>query len=208
MKNKLLVLFIVILCIGSFVFSGCGKLEKDPNKVTSYLKNLEHYSTDAKMVIKNDKQNITYILKQVYSKEDGYALTLDEDRIFIYKGDKTYIQDLNNGKRYTQEKGFDFLYKLSFVNEYIRMLYTNEEIEYSFENIEDEEYQLIHFIIPGTNRNFNKAILYANYKENTPKKVLIYDKEGKESVEITYENFSTDIQIDKSIFQIENSHDD
>ena len=87
------------------------------------------------------------------------------------------------------------------------MLYTNEEIQYSYRYINDEEYQLIHYLIPGTNRSIDKAVLYIDTKELKPKKVYIYDRYGNESIEIIYSNFETNIEIDKSLFDV-NKHTD
>jgi outer membrane lipoprotein-sorting protein len=202
MKNILLILFLIIICISLLFLSGCGKDKRDPNVVTTYLKNLDSYTSDVKMNIKNDKQEIIHNIKQFYSKDKGYALILNSSRVMIYKDNKIYVKDLKNNSVYSQNEEFDVFYKFSFVNEYVKMLYTNEEIKYSYEQIDGEENQLMHFIIPGTNRNFNKAVLYVNIKNNLPEKVIIYDNNGEESVEITYDNFRTDEQYDESIFDV------
>ena len=201
--KKVQILLIIILSFIVFLVSGCGKSEKDPNSMIDYLKSLDCYSADVKITIKNSKQKLVYNTRQVYSSDLGHILNINDERRFLFKEDKIYVKDLKNGTTYVQENEFDFIFKLSFIEEYIKMLYTNEKLEYSFENIDDKEYGLIHFIIPGVNRNIDKAVLYINNEDNIPYKVLIYDGNGDESVEINFENFNTNYEIDKTQFDVD-----
>ena len=91
--------------------------------------------------------------------------------MFIYKtDDNIYISDKNNGTKYVQSKDFDEVLKLSFIGEYIGLLYTNEEIKYVIKNINDIEYTVIDLFIPGSNKNINNALLYVNTKSMIPEK--------------------------------------
>lgn len=202
MRRKLLILSAVLFVL-TFMLSGCGKVEKDPKDVTDFIKNLDSYSTEYVMETKNDKQTITQEGKQFYSKGLGYRMELGQDRVFIYKADKIYVHDVKNNLKYTTDKNFDSMYKISFVKEYIKLLYTNEEIKYDYKELEGKKYQLIELIIPGGSREVNKAVMYVDAKTCIPQQVLIYDEKGKERVKITYKNFQANPELKEDLFKVE-----
>lgn len=202
MRRKLLILSAMFFIIATMIL-GCGKHKADPNEVTNFLKDLSGYSTDFTMEFKNDKQTLTYEGKQFYNKSLGYRMELGQDRVFIYKNDKIYVNDLKSGLKYTTDQEFDYLYRISFIKEYLKMLYTNEEIKYDFKDIDGIKYQLIELVIPGGNRETSKAVMYVNMKSNFPEKVLIYDVNNNEKVKISYNNFEANPELNEDLFEVE-----
>lgn len=199
MKRKLL-----ILSIMSFIFlillSGCNKNTKDTEKAIDYLKDLDSYSCDINMKIQNDKQVINYSGKNFYDKKYGYRFELDKNRVLIYKEDKIFVKDLQNGLAYDTDKDFDSVFKLCFIGEYIGLIYTNEKIENSFKNVNGEEYQIIHLDIPGNNKNISRADLYVNLRDNFPKYLIVYDNKNKEKINVEYSNFKFNPELQKELF--------
>lgn len=190
----------------SFIFlillAGCGKNVRDTEKTIDYLKNLDSYSCDISMKIQNDKQIINYNGKQFYDKRYGYRFELEKNRILVYKENKIFVKDLQNGLSYDTDKDFDSVYKLSFIGEYIGLIYTNEKVESSFKNVNGEEYQIIHLDIPGNNKNISKSDLYVNLKDNSPKYLIIYDSKGREKINVEYSNFKSNPELQKELFGI------
>jgi outer membrane lipoprotein-sorting protein len=203
MKKRLLLLLSLLLILSAIVLTSCGEKPKDANDITTFLKNMESYTTEMDMVVKNDKQTINYKARQSYLRGGGYKLELNKDRVFIYKADdKIYITDKNNGIRYTQSKDFDEVLKLCFIGEYIGLLYTNEEIKYVIKNINDIQYTVIDLFIPGNNKNINNALLYVNTKNMIPEKLVIYDVKGKEKIEVIYTNFLPNAKVEAAEFLV------
>jgi len=202
--KKISLLFLSVLLLLSFVlFTSCDKKPKDANDITTFLKNMDSYTANMSMNIKNDKQTINYNAKQSYLRGGGYKLELNKDRVFIFKtDDKIYISDKNNGAKYVQSKDFDEVLKLSFIGEYIGLLYTNEEIKYVAKTLNGIQYTVINLFIPGNNKNINNALLYVNNKSMLPEKMVIYDVVGKEKIEITYTNFLPNVKIEPSEFKV------
>lgn len=203
MKKRLLLLLLLslLLFLSFILLISCHKRTNNTNDITTFLKNMESYTTEINMDIKNDKQTINYKATQSYLRGGGYKLELNNNRVFIYKDDNNiYISDKNNGARYVQNKDFDEVFKLSFIGEYIGLLYTNEEIKYDIKKINDIEYSVIHLFIPGNNKNINNAVLYVNTKSMIPERLVIYDVKGKEKIEITYKNFLPNVKIEPSEF--------
>jgi len=197
MKKKLLLTLSLLLFFSFILLTSCNKKPKNINDILTFLKNMESYTTEMNMDIKNDKQTINYVAKQTYMRGGGYKLELNNNRVFIYKtDDNIYVSDKNNGRAYVQSKDFDEVFKLSFIGEYIGLLYTNEEMKYTMENINDIEYTVVNLFIPGNNKNINNALLYVNNKNMLPEKLVIYDIKGKEKINITYSKFLPNVKIE------------
>lgn len=197
MKNTLLILisFIIIVAVSS-----CGFKDNSKKDNISYLKNLKSYSADMDIEIKNDRQNLNYSGRQIYSLGLGYRLELNKERILIYKDDKIYVTDLNNGQKYVTDMNFDDVYKISFLGEFIDLLYTNETIKTSFKTIDNDQYELINTAMPDSNRNISYGVLYIEVGKRLPKKLIIYDNKGKEKIIVTYKNFIPNYDVDKTLY--------
>ncbi|MBZ9609265.1 hypothetical protein G9F73_015850 [Clostridium estertheticum] len=197
-RNSLLVLSFLLI-LSSLLLTSCYNKPKDTNDITTFLKNMESYTTQMNMDVKNDKQTINYKARQTYLRGGGYKLELNKNRVFIFKtDDKIYISDKNNGTKYVQSKDFDEVLKLSFIGEYIGLLYTNEKVEYDIKTINGFEYTVINLFIPGNNKNINKALLYVNTKSMLPARMVIYDINDKEKIEIKYTDFLPNVKIEQS----------
>ena len=203
MKKKLLLFLILTIILSSALLASCNKKPKNTNDILTYLKNMESYTTELNIDVKNDKQTINYKAKQTYLRGGGYKLELNKNRVFIFKtDDKIYVSDNNNKIKYVQSKSFDEVFKLSFIGEYIGLLYTNEEIKYKMETINGIEYSVINLFIPGSNKNINNALLYINTKSMIPERLVIYDVKGKEKINITYTNFLANVKVEPAEFLI------
>jgi len=199
--KKPFIVFILFALLASILYATVYVRNKnDPDRALDYLKNLDSYSAEVHINITNDKQNIEYDTKQLYSKKYGYRLSVGDDRVMIYKEDIIQVKDLKNGLQYSTDRDFDSVFKLSFLGEYIGLIYTNEKIDYCLKECEGEKFQVIKIILPGMNRNIRYAELYTNIKTCEPKYIIIYNDQEKEKMRITYDKFLPNIKIDKELF--------
>jgi len=180
----------IILCIGVMV--GVTKLSKphSTEEIITILAEKPGYRSDVTIEVVNDIQTLVYTGHQTYKKNVAYKLDLNGGRNFTFKGDEITVVDKENSKDYKLDKSFDEVFKYGFIGEYIGLIYTNEDIGYKKETINDEEFLLIEILIPGSNRNLFKGIMYVSIKDNLPKKLVIYDEKEKERVRYTYDNFN------------------
>lgn len=200
MKKKLLIL--LVICLGTFLsLLGCGKKQVDPNEAIQFLKELDSYTCNLDININNSKQEINIMCKQYYDKRYGNRLNIGNDRVLIYRDKDIYVNDIKNNENYILNKDFDSLYKLSLLQEYIGLLYTNEEIKYSIQTICDKQYELVNLTIPGNNRNLNKATMYIDLENKFPDKIIISDIKGNEIINFVYKNFIPNTELEKTIFE-------
>lgn len=199
--RKKLVLGIMSFALIIF-FSSCNKNTRNTEEIIYYLKDLNSYSCNVNMSIKNFKEEINYSGKQFYHVKYGDRLDLGKDEIIFYKQNKIVAKRIGSGNIYNYNKNFDSLFKFCFIDQYISLLYTNEKIENSFQNISNQQYQVIHLDIPGNNKNINKAELYVNVKHNTPTYLIIYDSDGKERIKVHYTDFKANPELGEDVFNI------
>lgn len=196
----------LILGIMSFAliifFSSCNKNTKNTEDIIYYLKDLNSYSCNVNIFIKNSKEEIKYSGKQFYHVKYGNRLDLGKDEIIFYEQNKIVTKRIGSGSIYNYNKNFDSLFKFCFINQYISFIYTNEKIENSFQNINNQQYQVIHLDIPGNNKNINKAELYVSTKYSIPTYLIIYDSDGNERVKVQYTEFKANPELGEDVFHI------
>ncbi len=204
MKKRLIyTLFIIAICltIAVALFIKGRTRTLDAYNVIDSLSEIKVYKSDITIEVINDRETNKYEGFQTYKKDIGYKLDLKDKRSFTFKGDEILVKDKENIKEYTLDKGFDEVFKYGFIGEYIGLIYTNEELEFETETINNSEYFVITTVIPGSNNNICKGSLYYDIKNNRPKKIIIYDNKGRERIIYTYENFNwtdkvEDVELD------------
>lgn len=202
MTKKVLMLFISGIFM-IFIFAGCVKKELQTGDIIKQLKEIESYSCDIEIHNKNSKQEIVYYCKQYYNKKYGHRLDINDERVLIFKGNDIQINDLNSGAFYVTSKDFDSVFKLSFIEEYIGLLYTDEEVKCVFENENGRNVMMIYLNIPGSNRNLSRAVMYVDAENATPIKTVIYDFSDSEKIQFVYNNFIKTEEIGKERFEVD-----
>ncbi|WP_102399086.1 germination lipoprotein GerS-related protein [Haloimpatiens massiliensis] len=186
--NKIITLILSIVLLLSLIACGNKKPEKE-NEIIDIIKSIDKYTTDIEITIINSRQEIQLTGKQTYEKGEVAKLEVNGTRQMVYKGNKIHINDVQNEKKYSTDESFDSLYKLSFIDEYIKLIYNNEKIKYKYKKLDDNEYLVVIMDLPYNNRNLSKVNLYLDYKEKKPYKVVIYNEKDEEKVNIVYKNF-------------------
>lgn len=193
----------IMTALGVFLLltlCSCAKNKINTEDTIDFLKNIRSYTCFVEMKVLNNKQNIVYSGREIYSKKYGYRFEIGNERVLLYLGDKIYVRDLINDSQYVTDKDFDSLYRLSFIGEYIDLLYTDEEIKSTLNSLGGKQFQIIELTIPGTNRNLSTAELYIDINDDLPQKLIIYDADKKKKVEVIYKGFTVNPEIDKKQF--------
>lgn len=205
MYNKkiyaLISLILLGIILGITVVVKCSKKTTDEAHILELLNDIKAYRSSITIEVKNDRENIKYEGNQVYKKNIGYKLMLNDSRTFVFRGDDILVKDSESTRSYTLDKSFDEVFKYGFVGEFISLVYTNEELEFEKETIDNKEYYVITTIIPGSNNNIYKGRMYYSLEDYGPKKILILDINNEERVVFTYRNFNwtdkiEDVELD------------
>lgn len=191
---------VLILILGVLVIKGRNNKVYDEHHVVERLNEIKAYTSEVTIKVINDKESNVYEGTQRYLKGVGYRLDLNDDRSFIFKGEDISVKDNESTRQYTLDKNFDEVFKYGFIGEYIRLIYTNEELEFKKETINDKEYFVITTLIPGSNNNLYEGSMYYDIAEYKPYKIIIYDNKHNERIIYNYKDFSwTDKESDMII---------
>lgn len=192
---------IILLFFSFLLFVSCrGKKIESSEQAFDYLKGVKNYISDIKITFKNDRNHESISLKQYSSSKDMYRLDLGDERSYIYKDDKIYVKDVKNKLGYFIEEKFDEIYKYCFLNEYMKLIYSMDEVKY-FEEVSDES--IIYGTkvnLPTNNLNVSYAILYLDGKKYIPIKLEIFDNMNKQRILIEYLNFDILDEIGIDVF--------
>ncbi|BDR65432.1 germination lipoprotein GerS-related protein [Clostridium tetani] len=202
MRKTLIIFTVIFFYLTSFFYS-CNIKKDSSEDSLDVIKNIDSYSCDCIIKLKNESGLIEYNTIQHYKKKMGSIIELDKDRIFAYKNDKIYVKDLKNKSKYKLEKDFDEVFKLSILGEYIGLMYTNQDIKVNEKTVNGIEYDVVSLSIPGVNRNIRKGELYIDKKGKYPEGLKIFDERGKERITIQYKNFQGNIDIEDELFNID-----
>lgn len=190
LRNSLLAIgSLIVVTIVFFTIRGMKNSVTEEVQITEYLKNIKAYKSDVIIEMNNSKQNLAYKGKQAYMKNSTYILELEDERVFIFNNDQLAVKDKHNNREYTLSSDFDEVLKYCFIGEFIGLLYTNEEINYSIEQMDNTQCLAIDLLLPGMNKNIHKGVMYIDLKNGLPKEFRILDIKGKEKIKCTYENF-------------------
>lgn len=188
------------------VFTSCKaqKIE-NPEQAFDYVKGLKNYISDTKVTFRNERNEESIFLRQYSSSNNTYRIDLEEERTYIYKDDNIFVNDIKNNKQYFLEENFDEVYKNCFLNEYIKLLYSMDQVEYFKESYgEGEEMTTIYGAkvnLPINNLNMNNAVLYLDGDRCIPIKLEIFDSKGNLRILIEYLTFEALEEMDPEIFK-------
>ncbi len=174
--------------------------EEASQEFLDYLRFIDCYSTDLEYRIYNKKGVFSEKASLLYHKSKGYRLTLENNRIYTYKGNKILVNDLDNGRSYELKSTFDEFYKWAFLKNFIELMYTNEYMEKYSINKEGKNYLFVELYIPQGNKNLDKGILMISTGSRAPEKLSIYDYKGELKAEIIYSNFQFEKDLDEALF--------
>lgn len=200
--KKIIVFFILFL----FIVVSC-KIEKieNPEQAFDYVKGIKNYVSDVRITFKNERSEESVFLRQYSCSNGSYRLDLEEERIYIYKDNKIFVKDLENNREYFLDKNFDEVYKYTFLNEYIKLIYSMDQVRY-FKESYGEGDQIKNFYgaevnLPINNLNINSAILYLDIEKCSPVKLEIFDINKDVRILVEYLTFETLGDIDSQLFE-------
>ncbi len=199
MKKNSIISLIIIVSFGLIffiVFRIVGSEKSlDMNSLIRNIKEVKSYSSNITIEVINSKEKYTYEGIQKYKKDVGGKLEL-KDRNFIFKGEDIFVKDKIGSQEYKLSTEFDEVLKYSFIDEYIALIYTNQNLNFQEEETTGEKILLVDVILPGNNRNLYSGVMHYDIRANMPKKIVIYDTNKGERIMYTYENFNWTDKID------------
>ena len=110
------------------------------------------------------------------------------------------LKDSLDDSEYVLDEGMDMLHSLSFMNKILSYPLKSNSIKEGQEEWGDEIYIQVDSELFLENEHFDTAWIFINKKTKTPIGIIVYDKEGNDSLRIIYYDFKKVKGFDESIF--------
>lgn len=202
MKKKIIItLLLIIPFISIFlVVIFRGILSPDNEEIIRDLKNIKCYETKVEYIVKNSRGEERESTVQYYSKEEGVRVEFDDDKVKLYKSDGIHVRDNSSTGEYVIESDMDILHSMAFMNKILSYPLKSDSIKEGQEEWGDKIYIQVDTELFLNNEHFNSARIFINKKTKTPIGIVIYDKDGNDSVRIIYEDFKIVKEVDDDLF--------
>ena len=202
MKKKIIItLLLVIPFISIFlVIIFRGILSPNNEEIIRDLKNIKCYETKVEYIVKNSKGEEREDTVQYYSKDEGVRIEFDDGKVKLYKSDGLHVKDNSSADEYVIENDMDILHSMAFMNKILSYPLKSNSIKEGQEEWGDKIYMQVDTELFLNNEHFNSARIFINKKTKVPIGIIIYDKDGNDSVRIIYEDFKIVKEIDENLF--------
>ena len=202
MKKKIIItLLLIIPFISIFlVVIFRGIISPNNEEIIRELKNIKCYETKVEYIVKNSKGEEREDTVQYYSKDKGVRVEFKDDKIKLYKEDGIHVKDNSSTGEYVIESDMDILHSMAFMNKILSYPLKRDSIKEGQEEWGDTIYIQVDTELFLNNEHFNSARIFINKKTKTPIGIVIYDKDGNDSVRIIYEDFKIVKEIDENLF--------
>lgn len=193
----LLIPFISILLVVIFR----GMFMPNNEEIIRELKNIKCYETKVEYIIRNSKGEEREETVQYYSKDEGVRVEFKDDKVKIYKADGIHVKDEESNSEYVIESDMDILHSMAFMNKILSYPLKSDSIEEGQEEWGDKIYIQVDTELFLNNEHFNTARIFINKKTRAPIGIIIYDKDGNDSVRIIYDDFRVVKEFDEDLLK-------
>lgn len=201
MKKKIIIAlllcipFISILLVVIFR----GILMPTNEEIIKNLKQIKYYETEVEYIIKNSRGEEREDTTQYYSKEDGVRVEFGKERVKIYKKDGIKVIDNVANNEYVIDNSMDIVHSLAFMNKILSFPVKGETVKEGQEEWGNKIYIQADIELFLENRYFNTARIFIDKKDKSPIGIIIYDKDGVDTVRIIYKDFKKLKEIDETL---------
>lgn len=201
MKKRIIISLLLIIPFISILLVVIFRGVFMPNneEIIRELKNIKCYETKVEYIIKNSKGEEREETVQYYSKNEGVRVEFKDDKVKIYKADGIHVKDDKSNSEYLIGSDMDILHSMAFMNKILSYPLKSDSIKEAQEEWGDKIYIQVDTELFLNNEHFNTARVFVNKKTRTPIGIIVYDKNGNESMRIIYDDFKAVKEIDEDL---------
>lgn len=206
-------LFVSIFLIGCFIVScSLKEVPKSPiEKIHEKFTTMETYGCIADVTYISNKGENTYKTKQYYKITGEYRLEITDPEnvqglVTVYDGEKVMQYNPRVLGEVVNEIPKSKNINEIFLGVFLKNYFQSEEVTLEVFNANSEGFTVLEAVIPEGGKYLSTEKLWVSNKTLNPIKLVIYDTEGKERINVKYNEFKYNINLDDSVFQIEKSN--
>lgn len=202
MRKKIIITLLLIIPFISIVLVVIfrGVLSPNNEEIIRELKNIKCYETKVEYIVKNSKGEEREETTQYYSKDDGVRIEFADEKVKLYKSDGIHVKDNSSTGEYIVDNEMDILHSMAFMNKILSYPLKSKSVKEGQEEWGDKIYIQVDTELFLNNEHFNSARIFINKKTKTPIGIIVYDKDGNDSMRIIYEDFKILKEVEKELF--------
>lgn len=202
MRKKIIITLLLIIPFISIVLVVIfrGVLSPNNEEIIRDLKNIKCYETKVEYIVKNSKGEEREETTQYYSKDDGVRIEFADEKVKLYKSDGIHVKDNSSTGEYIVDNEMDILHSMAFMDKILSYPLKSESVKEGQEEWGDKIYIQVDTELFLNNEHFNSARIFINKKTKTPIGIIVYDKDGNDSMRIIYEDFKILKEVEKELF--------
>ena len=200
--------FLLVFAL-SFTLCGCSGKFSPPtvDKMKKELNSLASYQCDVKMSVTNNRSTNDYVMKHYYKKAGKYRIEIAspeelKGQVTIYDGSSAYVFHPGIAQYLVTQNFIASMEHYAFAGAFLEHLEQDAGVRYAREKVGDKLYFVMEFDIENGSMYMQKEKIWFDVQELTPWKAEIYDKDGKATVQVYYDNFIMNPKLDDKLFEI------
>ena len=201
MKKKIGIALLVIIPFISIVaiIMFRGAVSPTNEEILKDLRDINCYETKVEYIIKNDKGIERENTTQYYLKDNGARIDFDEGVSKIYKEDGITVKDNVSNSEYTVDNSMDIVHSLAFLNKILSCPVINDSLKEGQEEWGETIYIQMDVELFFNNEHLDTARIFIDKNQKVPIGIIVYDKNGNDSVRIIYDQFKSLKEIDQNL---------
>ena len=199
------------LIILTLLLVGCKEPTNDEifYEIQKNFYSMNSYQCNAHIIIKESNTPQSYSAKHIYKKPDKYLIEIlqpEESKGFVtaFDGSGGWLYHPGIKEKLTIKNFKGSQEESMFIGYFLKVAVTGEDVKLSNEVIDNNDYLVVKGKIPGNHSYRSYAKLWIDKGNHIPYKLIVYDKEDKESIEVIYSNFKYNVDIDDDVFILKN----
>lgn len=206
---KKMLVGLVLLFILSIILTSCKEPTNEEvfDNLLQKLDKVNSYTCRVEIKIQGNKGSEKYTAEYIYLKPNKFYMKYvkpNESRDFttIFNGEQLLLNHPNIKESYLFNDYKNGLTSHVFLGEFLSLVKMCKISDVTTKTINENEYFLIRVDQPNNLRYRTTVSLLINKKSYVPYNLTIFDNDGKNSIEILYENFKYNEKFDNSIFNV------
>ena len=200
---------ICLLLLFLLLFSGCRKSESGYDSVQDRLMNMTAYNADVEIDYINGGENAVYKAKQTAVNDGRYKMVTYypenlKDCAILFDGKLIWQYNPNVEKKIKVDSKDkperSQLILFTFLENYVKSADTTVTTAKS----EGEKCTVLEAEITNGDKLMAKEKLWAGDEDMLPKKLVIYDSDGNETIVVTFNSFEYNPQLSENEFVPQN----
>lgn len=201
MKKKLLtgIMIAIPVILIAIVIMFRAFVSPSNEEIIQSLKDTQCYKSKVEFTFINDRGEEKEDTELYFDKNRGCKIVFPDNTEKIFKDGKIISKNKSTNKEYTLDENLHDLHSIAILNELLSYPINQDSIKEGQEEWGEKIYLYFTIELFDNNKHVNTGKVYIDKENKVPIGVVIFNKEGKATVKIVYNQFEVLKKLDESL---------